>query len=221
MMYPPSMYERLRAVDSSKVRKGAVAVYQPGTRMSQNGYEGFGRGQLFNQMSKQLHHQDWVVLLSKGLILPVTFRQQLSQLVLNPGVWYRIGGAVLLNQRAGSLLQIGLDGIAQTKCLEELERRWDKDKVVQLIGLVADDHGEEKQWRQTVEDNFLQDQKFRECFETVLLQAIPAKGPVIITQSASYSLTRGLLRLLREIGFEPHVLTHERFASFFFRLFAV
>jgi len=296
----PLMHEKLLKLDSPKLKKGAVAVYHPGTEVSKEGYSEFVRGQyiadasqkvakensnlfprsiegiivcdnmsitevtdivtknikhldsiilatssvlqsnnlqqitkdfsnvlvvcleesiwghLINKAISSLRHKDWIILLTRGVILPNGFRETINGLVFNPGVLYQIDSAAFFNIRAEALLYCGYDGIG--KCLDyaELEKLWEKEKVIRLLELtVGHDGREEESWGNIVDENFCNDQEFRVQFETVMLQAVPTKGKIIVTQSASYFLTRALIRLLKETGFEPHVISHERFAHTF------
>lgn len=173
-------------------------------------------GQLLNMSIGSLQHNDWIMLLSCGMILPEDFRERLNGLVFNPGVLYKMGSVPFFNKRAEALLHHGYDGIG--KCFEygEFEKFWDIEKVINLSGLtVGQDGKEEESWRNIVDEDFCNDQEFRVQFETIMLQAVPTKGKIIVTQSASYFLTRALIRLLKETGFEPHVISHERFAHIF------
>lgn len=291
----PVMYKKLLELDSPKLKQGAVAVYQPGTKVDEDGYEGFKRGQyiadnaqriskenvkLFpraveavyfcgdkpisdivneikqlngldhifvlassknqaeqlekvqeqntsvkyydetrwgrsiNRILSCLQHGDWVLFLGQTG-LPAEFRAKISGLVFNPGVLYKIDTNVFFNVRAKALLQNGFDGIAQCEALIDFEHLWDPKKVIKLSEITACDDDEQEQWRNSVEAEFCMDSDFRKQFETVMLQAVPARGKIIVTQSASYFLTGALIRLLKEAGFEPCLISHERFIPFF------
>lgn len=172
-------------------------------------------GQLFNQALNSLQERDWILLLNEKTLLPNDFRQCLSRLLLNPGGLYKFAEAAFLNRQAANLVHIGFDGVAQCTSYEKLEIKWDKDKIIRLMDLTNDDQAEETGWKETLQASFLKETDFRKRFETVMLQSIPEKGPVLITQSASHFLTRGLIELLQATGFEAHVVTHARFARFF------
>jgi hypothetical protein len=194
----------------------------------------FGRS--LNVAMDRLSRRDWVVLVSPAVTLESGFRQRLETLYLNPGTLYvyrarpeGTPGALattreapadheiyLFNRNAWALRQVGYDGVFHVTSMSELRALWPRDKQLEISddvdSLPATD---ETLWKQKVDDDFLGDAEFASEFEEVMSRVVPGKGKVVLTQSASYFLTRGLVRLLARQGYEPHVVTHVRFKAHF------
>jgi hypothetical protein len=175
-----------------------------------------GWGNLLNLATSRMYHSDWIMFLTRGVVLPDGFREQINSLVFNPGVLYEFESVTFFNKRAEALHYNGFDGIAKCKDYVEFVNLWDAEKIIRLSDVTMKNDGrEEEGWRNIVDEDFCNDSVFREQFETVMLQAVPARGKIIVTQTASYFLTRALIGLLKKAGFEPHVISHERFAFAF------
>jgi hypothetical protein len=177
---------------------------------------------------------DWVILSRAPQEALGPLRDRLASLYLNPGSTYVIrpgvagatagpfadgwddapGATVLVNVRAAAFKGVSAADLARVTSLADLARLYPADKQFTIgddpDGLPSTD---ETIWRQIVDGDILEDQAFGPAFREVVARAIPAGSAVLVTQSASYFLTRGLVRLLSAFGYDPHVVAHARFGS--------
>jgi hypothetical protein len=157
--------------------------------------------------------------------------KDLRTIFLNPGVLHRIplpradrslqSTAMLFHPHALALRQAGFDRLAKCVDLDQFQSLWPESK--QVSGPLPDSVSTfemEQEYLRATDQHVLtstnsHDQVFRERFALILSQAAPQKGPILVTQSAPVALTRPLVALISAIGYQPHVLTHKRFAVFF------
>ena len=91
------------------------------------------------------------------------------------------------NHNTSSLPQAGNDGIVQCKDLDQFQNLWPEDKQIRVTTLpeympATDEH----EWMDVVDWHVLQDRNFCCQFASIMLQSVPGKGNILITQSASY-----------------------------------
>lgn len=95
--------------------------------------------------------KEWIVLCSANAILSDDFNDRLGKYVLNPGTMHYLdlsksndttyiknadmeqaGYVALFSKYALSLREIGFDGIAHTKCIDDILAIWQPEKIVEL-----------------------------------------------------------------------------------------
>jgi hypothetical protein len=201
--------------------------------------EGFNFGQRINYAMDRVKQKDWIVLMSPELELANSFRGRISKLFLNPGSFHaysfnshqqvnaagslvsnsaqlEAGTLILFNKKALALRQTGYDRIAKCNNLEEFKNLWPQDKQIVITDSIDEQPiTDEQLWKTMVDEDFKKDFDFKSHLATVMQQALPDKGRLLVTQSASYFLTRAMIILLLEMDFDVHVMTHERFEEHF------
>lgn len=158
--------------------------------------------------------------------------KRLAPFYLNPGVLYVVHDgasgavpglppqgwedapetAVLVNARAAALRDAPLAALAAIDDLAGLARLFPREKQL-TIGSDVDGlpPTDEALWKPIVDADFLADDDFGRALHSVLAAEVPDGARVLVTQSASYFLTRGLVRLMSANGFDPHIVAHARF----------
>jgi hypothetical protein len=175
---------------------------------------------------------DWVIASRAPDAWLASLRERLAALYLNPGSVYvaRSGASgvapgvpddgwdeaqdatLLVNVRASAIRRAASAGLARIDRLGDLAKLYPADKQFtigdDLSSLLLTD---EASWKTIVDANFIADQAFASNFRRVLARALPDGSRVLVTQSASYFLTRGLVRLLAVFGYDPCIVAHRRF----------
>ncbi len=170
--------------------------------------------------------KDWAAVLTPGMVFPSVLRNEMSRSFINPGVLHSFyvnhaqkckGDEItFFHTNSLALQRAGQDRISLCNDLGEFQSLWPEEKKV-VLPVYPDqwDRNCDQEWIKTVDQDFMQDKSFQDDFSLLLTQAAPEKGPILVTQSASLFLTRGLIRLLVHFGYEPHLLTHEEFIDNF------
>ncbi|GAB6039374.1 hypothetical protein JCM17961_00470 [Endothiovibrio diazotrophicus] len=72
-----------------------------------------------------------------------------------------------------------------------------------------------RRWEEQRIGQMLEGEAFRGRFDGFVKQRVPEKGRVLVMQSAPIPLTRGVIRELQGLGYEVHLLGHQRFMESF------
>lgn len=181
-------------------------------------------GVSINAALKSFSKQDWIVFVHPANVFPPEMRKNILGTFLNPGILYFIdcfysktqNPLPLFSPNALALRQAGFDGIAQCRDFEQFINLWPKDKQIQSsLPFKSWLATNENEWKERIDQNFFEDREFVSRLSLVMSQALPDKGNILVTQSASFYLTRALTRLLLNMGYNVHLLSHERFISHF------
>jgi hypothetical protein len=186
-------------------------------------------------MIRSVSKPDWFFVFSSGGALPADLPSTLKQTFLNPGVLYTFSlpnantpsrvsvgknqthlEFSLFNHMARAVRHASEDDIARSADWLQFKRLWPNDKRVDLS--VMPDNlpvTDEQEWMQIVDQDFLEDDEFYHRFAAIMAERACSKDNILVTQSASYFLTRALVQVLNRLDYTVHLLTHERFVSHF------
>lgn len=182
-------------------------------------WENFGLA-LYNEI--QTSESDWILLIDDEFE-----DDKLKKLnnfyinsYLNPGViymCYNYERTYLFNKRAKSFKRFGFDRLLRCTDIREIEKAWDLDKRSYFD--IGKDYAEsdEEVWRMMIIDEFTEEDKYFRKDLGKMLKVTNAKmvNKVVVTQSASYFLTLGLIILLRGMNIDVVLITHRRFKDKF------
>ena len=203
-----------------------LKVYQ----MNENSW-----GTIYHSIMQTALKSDWFLVFTSGQTLPTNLPSTLKQTFLNPGVLYTFSlpksdtphnesfsinetnsKFFLFNHMARAIRKSGWDGVTRCTDWQQFKRLWPDDKRVDLSVLpetlpVTD----EQEWMQIVDREFLEDDEFYHRFAAIMTELASSKDNILVTQSASYFLTRALIQVLIRLDYTVQLLTHKRFASHF------
>ena len=202
-----------------------LKVYQ----MNENGW-----GTIYHSIMQSALNSDWFLVFTSGQTLPTDLPPTLKQTFLNPGVLYTFSlpkadtphnesfsinetnsKFFLFNHMARAIRKAGGDVVARCTDWQQFKCLWPDDKRVDLSVLPETlPATDEQEWMQIVDREFLKDE-FCHRFAAIMAERASSRDNILVTQSASYFLTRALIQVLIRLDFTVYLLTHKRFESYF------
>lgn len=197
--------------------------------------EGFGRN--LNVALSNFSKTQWIVLLSPNTILSDQFARRLKKVIINPGVYYNYcfaaqeerhladkknadKGACLaiFSPFASALRKVGYDGIFMCKTIEEFKNLWvdNNDKLFNLSDNFDQEFITDEQYNKDMIDrSFMNDTEFKNRVSEKLKVSVKDGAELIVLQSAVFYVTRGIIKVLSDLGYKVHLFAHERFKGHF------
>lgn len=187
-------------------------------------------GRILNVAIQKLIYKDWVLVFTPNVVLSEDFSNRIKSVIINPGVLYKYtfdnrenelaalkgGKAVmsLFNPLAKSLKKVGYDGIFKCGTYDEFEELWAEDKrYILKNNFDCSDAYDYKEYEHAIDSEYLKDEQFKQLLRQNI--DMEKNKSIVVIQCASHFFTRALVRVLQAIGFDVHVVLHQRFLENF------
>lgn len=194
-----------------------------------------GLGEILHAILHALPNPDWFLFFSCDQRIPGGLPSNLKESYINPGVMHHFSltidkkcpsqstdvfepGVVffLFNHIADALSRAGKKNIVECTNWDQFKNLWPTDKRLQLSVLPEElPATDEQEWMLAVDDDILDDKGFCRKFATVLADRVSTNSNLLVTQSASFFLTRALIRILVQLDYTVYLITHQRFSRYF------